>query len=1008
MPNFYELPAALESTSDDYVLVVQEGRLRKVSVGTLLNWVSNHAPNDAVKLLDANGWQDVTLSPTPSGNSNQDRYLRGGDFDTPLWSTNSAFQWWMLAIVGNSNPSAWTNYAEQTFKTVALPNGESGTALSLTIKADAPQTSSEQIRLTDYQEAGVAGSGGRTEPVFYQRMWIKFDTNILERAQRVGPSDFYQILWEPKCEPDFRLRIQLQYNGTDLYWVAHDDVLTNADAIHAGSNATVPVTLAPLESPLGWHKIEVFIDRPNGIWRAAVNGSDIINLNFGEGTDLYGASGNIMNFPMFLQLYSDVSIPFSSDGPMEMLCANLELWDKPPADAWLPYNPIFSFNPNHFIVNKGWADTLGHASGPGGTYSTLRVTNLNASGPGSLRAALETSGARLIVFEVSGTIDLDGTYITVSNPYLTVAGQTAPSPGISIIKGGIVNATHDAIYSHLLSFVGQGAEAANPEDPGQETIETLGGSYNVIIDHCGAFWGLDGNIDIAGYPWTGANATDWRNNTSHHVTVSASVIAENMGSGGMLLHDNSTYLLVDRNYFYSCRGRNGHYKGGTRGASTNNLIYNPMDKFFDYTLDKGPWDAEGNGDYQEGYIDLIGNVCRAGPSSSNTESLFMIVSNNDANLYLHDNEAKRTNGTDYPDTVTSSYLGDPVGQINIVTSPNTPNPGNNYLTKAQVPSWILSNVGPRPWDRHAQVTRVLNHYLAGTGSHPSDESSVGGYPTLESRYKEFNPSDWNLTTIVPDNPNALDTPWSPKDLPGLQAWYKFRDKTFLFQNQAGTTAVTSADQLVRYVHDLSGNGNHAISPSNGSRVTYREYPDGFYGISITDGQQLDIPTLNSLVEGTNPWWAAFALRRVQGTTNTWHTFLYRSISSGYALDCYLEADGGNSYSVCSRTIDSGWTGASVALPNTDVDLDYVVSVGYNGTQALSRLGTGTAAVGTSGSLGTGSDGDLRIGGSTGGTTFAIYEAVICNAVPSPENQTLILEYLNGQIRQPQPLGFFMA
>jgi hypothetical protein len=66
----------------------------------------------------------------------------------------------------------------------------------------------------------------------------------------------------------------------------------------------------------------------------------------------------------------------------------------------------------------------------------VRVTNLNADGPGSLKAALETKGPRIVVFEVGGVIDLGRTTLEITEPYLTIAGQTAPSPGITIIRGG--------------------------------------------------------------------------------------------------------------------------------------------------------------------------------------------------------------------------------------------------------------------------------------------------------------------------------------------------------------------------------------------------------------------------------------------------------------------------------------------------------------------------------------------------------------------------------------------
>src|SRR4051794_26115230 len=75
---------------------------------------------------------------------------------------------------------------------------------------------------------------------------------------------------------------------------------------------------------------------------------------------------------------------------------------------------------------------------PGGRGGTIyKVTNLNDSGPGSLRAAMTASGPRFVVFEVSGTIALDSA-IFVTSPFMTVAGQTAPSPGVTVRNRPII------------------------------------------------------------------------------------------------------------------------------------------------------------------------------------------------------------------------------------------------------------------------------------------------------------------------------------------------------------------------------------------------------------------------------------------------------------------------------------------------------------------------------------------------------------------------------------------
>src|SRR5262245_40494151 len=84
----------------------------------------------------------------------------------------------------------------------------------------------------------------------------------------------------------------------------------------------------------------------------------------------------------------------------------------------------------------------------GVTPRIIRVTHLNSSGGGSLRAALEDASPRVIIFDVSGTIDL-GSQVIVSNPCVTIAGQTAPSPGITVMRHGIEFNTHDVLIQHI-------------------------------------------------------------------------------------------------------------------------------------------------------------------------------------------------------------------------------------------------------------------------------------------------------------------------------------------------------------------------------------------------------------------------------------------------------------------------------------------------------------------------------------------------------------------------------
>lgn len=76
------------------------------------------------------------------------------------------------------------------------------------------------------------------------------------------------------------------------------------------------------------------------------------------------------------------------------------------------------------------------------------VNSLADSGPGTLREACETGGARIVVFNVSGVIRLK-TPINVRAPYITIAGQTAPGDGVCVTGASFLLDTHDIIIRHM-------------------------------------------------------------------------------------------------------------------------------------------------------------------------------------------------------------------------------------------------------------------------------------------------------------------------------------------------------------------------------------------------------------------------------------------------------------------------------------------------------------------------------------------------------------------------------
>jgi hypothetical protein len=117
----------------------------------------------------------------------------------------------------------------------------------------------------------------------------------------------------------------------------------------------------------------------------------------------------------------------------------------------------------------------------------IEVTNLNDAGPGSFRAAVSAKGPRTLVFRVSGTIALESE-LKIREPYLTIAGQTAPGDGICI-KNYQVNFDTSQVIMRYLRF--------RPGDEKGKEQDAFGGAGNyIVVDHCSASWGVDETFSI--------------------------------------------------------------------------------------------------------------------------------------------------------------------------------------------------------------------------------------------------------------------------------------------------------------------------------------------------------------------------------------------------------------------------------------------------------------------------------------------------------------------------------
>jgi hypothetical protein len=126
---------------------------------------------------------------------------------------------------------------------------------------------------------------------------------------------------------------------------------------------------------------------------------------------------------------------------------------------------------------------------PGGRGGrVIQVTSLADSGAGTLRAALEAAGPRIVVFKLSGIITLQSK-LRVNHPFLTVAGQTAPGDGICIRGHTVEINASDVVLRHLRFRRGNLTDR-------DDALNARSSPGRIIIDHCSFSWGLDENVSI--------------------------------------------------------------------------------------------------------------------------------------------------------------------------------------------------------------------------------------------------------------------------------------------------------------------------------------------------------------------------------------------------------------------------------------------------------------------------------------------------------------------------------
>ncbi len=403
---------------------------------------------------------------------------------------------------------------------------------------------------------------------------------------------------------------------------------------------------------------------------------------------------------------------------------------------------------------KGSTTAFSHPADPtrgGADGRVIRVTSLAKEGPGTLAEAVRAKGPRIVVFEVSGAIDLGRDTLEIGEPYLTIAGQTAPSPGVTIIRGGIDLKTHDVIISHMRVMTGADGQAKRSgwEADAFSTVA----AHDVVIENNTFMWALDENMSASGPRFNGKSVEEWRKNTSHNIVFRQNLAAEGLAdsshpkgehSKGSLIHDNATGIVFYRNVWAHNVERSPLLKGGVQALMINNLIYNPQHRAVHYNLMNLEWVGQ---PYVTGELTAVGNVMRGGNDTDEGLPFLMLGGDGDLAYYGRDNRAVDRHGRALPQF---GRYGETRARLLPAKAPLASMAGYTVLPSGEVETSLLASAGARPWDRAPDDIRVLFFIAEGRGEVIDDEHEVGsGYPTIKESRAPFVEAEWNMDSMTP-------------------------------------------------------------------------------------------------------------------------------------------------------------------------------------------------------------------------------------------------------------------
>ncbi len=397
--------------------------------------------------------------------------------------------------------------------------------------------------------------------------------------------------------------------------------------------------------------------------------------------------------------------------------------------------------------------------------AVYEVTNLNDTGEGSLRAAVESQGPRTIIFRVSGTIDLQSP-LRIKHPYITIAGQTAPGDGICLKRYPLSIDADEVIIRYI---------RVRPGDESGQDVDAISGRghKNIILDHVSASWSIDETLSIYDCEYV----------TIQWCMITESLFASNHikgshGFGGIWGNNYSTY---HHNLIAHHSSRNPRFaSGGGYNDYRNNVIYN-----WGYNSCYGGERLVKGKDYGTFDINMVNNYYKAGPGTLPGSVSYRIANpsvrgeDDFGKWYVADNYVEG-----YPDVSADNWNGGVQGHKDLLPSMrrDTPWKAMNINEDSAIEAYqsVLANAGASLPYRDAVDTRIINDVRTGKATYEGksyrqrkefinttsktgiidSQNDVGGWPVLKSTDAPIDsdhdgmPDTWEQARNL--NPNNAD------------------------------------------------------------------------------------------------------------------------------------------------------------------------------------------------------------------------------------------------------------